>query len=284
MNIRITLKWVISIIIIIVSISICILGLNYQKKQGAKDKLANAASTFTEQMTSMESRQQQINEYYLDDTHEFIKPDIDSNELETLLNSVTTVKTTPDDFDLKKRDFPKALLEKSEKLTAMKTDSINKLNDLLVKQGSQSKIAALFMQAPTNWQVDEGNNVINENLTLEQIEQIRPLIYKKQGEWRTAMDRFLADAQTQLTQYTTTKKSIEDLMDGEQLASSATLETYAALLEQVQGIKNEQLRTELLTKLEAVHALLAQEVLTEPVIVPEVTVEEPSQIEEITIE
>lgn len=284
MNIRITLKWVISIIIIIVSISICILGLNYQKKQGAKDKLANAASTFAEQMTSMENRQQQINEYYLDDTHEFIKPDIDSNELETLLNSVTTVKTTPDDFDLKKRDFPKALLEKSEKLTAMKTDSINKLNDLLVKQESQSKIAALFMQAPTNWQVDEGNNVINENLTLEQIEQIRPLIYKKQGEWRAAMDRFLADAQTQLTQYTTTKKSIEDLMDGEQLASSATLETYAALLEQVQGIKNEQLRTELLTKLEAVHALLAQEVLTEPVIVPEVTVEEPSQIEEITIE
>lgn len=284
MNIRITLKWVISIIIIIVSISICILGLNYQKKQGAKDKLANAASTFAEQMTSMENRQQQINEYYLEDTHEFIKPDIDPNELETLLNSVTTVKTTPDDFDLKKRDFSKALLEKSEKLTSMKTDSINKLNDLLVKQESQAKIAALFMQAPTNWQVDEGNNVINENVTLEQIEQIRPLIYKKQGEWRAAMDRFLTDAQTQLTQYTTAKKSIEDLMDGEQLAPSATLETYAALLEQVQGIKNEQLRTELLTKLEAVHALLAQEVLAEPVIVPEVSVEEPGQIEEITIE
>lgn len=295
MNIRITLKWVISIIIIIISISICIFGLNYQKRQGAKDKLANAASTFTEQIESMENKQQQINEYYLDDTHEFIKSDIDSNELETLLNSVIIVKTTPDDFDLKKRDFSKALLEESEKLTSMKIDNSNKLNDLLVKQESQAKIAALFMQAPTNWQVDEGNNVINESLTLEQIEQIRPLIYKKQGEWRAAMDRFLTDAQTQLTQYTTAKKSIEDLMDGEQLAPSATLETYAALLEQVQGIKNEKLRAELATKLEAIYALLAEEVVPESVVVPEVTVEEvpvvpvvsveePSQIEEITIE
>ncbi|MHC5229770.1 hypothetical protein ACYSNW_16010 [Enterococcus sp. LJL99] len=285
MNIRITLKWVISIVIIISSIIICIFGLNYQRKQGNQDKIANAESTFADETTRLESIQQQVNEYYLDDTHEFIKADIDLNELETLLNSVTIVKTTPEDFDLKQTDFSETLLKKSEKLTSLKTDIVEKLNDLTVKQESQTKIATLFLQAPTNWQVDEGNNVINESLTMDQIEQIRPLIYKKQGAWREAMDRFLTDAQTQLSQYMTLKKSIEGQMDGEQLAASATLETYLTLVEQAQAIKNEQMRTELLTKLDAIHSLLVEPVAPDPAVVPEVTVdEEPNQVEEVVIE
>lgn len=279
MEIRITLKGVISIIVIISSIIICIFGLNYQKKQNNKDKIVNAESTFKDEMGKMETMQQQVNGYYLDDTYEFIKVEIDPNQLEDLLNSVTMIKTTPEDFELEKTEFSENLLETSGKLTSIKTDIINKLNDLTLKQESQTKITALFLHSPKNWQVNEGDNVINANLTMEQIEQIRSLIYKKTKKWREAMDSFLADAQTQLTQYATLKKSIEDQMDGEKLTPSVTLEIYSTLAEQAHTIKNEQLRTGLLAKLEVIHSLLSAQIPQETIVD-----EQPSQVEEIIIE
>lgn len=286
MNTRITLKWVISLIIVVSSIIICIFGLNYQKKQNNKDKIANAESTFPDEMTRMKEIQKQVNAYYVNDTHQFIKEGIDLNELETLLNSVTLVNTTPEDFTLKKTEFSEALLEKSKKLTSIKADIIETINDLAVKQESQTKITELFLQSPTNWQVDEGNNVIKPDLTLEQIEQVRPLIYKKEGGWRETMDRFLADAQAQVSQYKTIKKSIAEQMEGEKLAAGATFETYYALMEQTKEIKNEQLRTELLGKLATINSLLVVQGGTSPVVdVPEVTFEEqPVQAEEIVLE
>ena len=270
MNTKVSLKWAISMAIIISSITVCIFGLNYQKKHSTKEKVANAERTFNDETLKLEKNQKQIEDYYLDQTHEFIKNDIDSAGLDRILNSVSIVKTTPEDFGLEKSDFSDNSLRKSEKLTLLKTANVEKLTDVTIKIKTQKEIAALFEQSPVNWQVDEGNNVIKENLSMKTIEQIRPLIAKKQGVWRVSMDRFLADAQAQVSQYETIKKTIDDQMDGEKVASNATLETYHSLTEQVQLIKNEQLRTKLIEKLNNIYTLLGpQEVYNSLVTSPD---------------
>lgn len=257
-------NWVgkgIYIIVIFVSISICILGMASNANKEQQQKVEHAKSTIKDEAVKIQRLDKQISQFYQKDQSEFLVEPIEEDELKDIERNITILKTEALDFGLDR----KVLSADTSEVTKGKKELVDKVEDVKNKKALQNQVTALLVQAPNDWTIANGEAVIKDSTTLEQISKIRTTASKSKTEWSKAITSLLDEMETQVKQYKTMKQSIDMMGQEGTLTSNATIENVILIFNQLSEIKNESLKKDLSDKLDIIDKQLNKQEILESV-------------------
>lgn len=249
------------IIVILVSISICYIGIRLNADQEQYRKVEHAKTTIKDEAVKIKRLNKQINQFYQNDHEEFLAEPMVEEDLRTIERSILTLKTEAIDFGLENKSFSADTSE----VTQGKKELMDKIEDIKNKRSIQKQLAALLIQAPTDWTADNAEAVIKENTTAEKISKIRNQVSKTDTQWGRSVITLLDEMDTQVTQYEEMKQSIDMMGQEGVLTSNATIENIILIFNQLPQIKNETLQKELSDKLDVIDKQLEKQAIGDSV-------------------
>ncbi|EOL49382.1 hypothetical protein [Enterococcus caccae] len=254
-------KRFIYIIVIIGSISVCILGIRSNINKEYQRKVDYAKSTIKSESAKIKRLDKQVKQLYREDQEDFLMEPIDEEKLKSIERDIRTLKKEAVDFGLKDEDFSSNFVEviQGEKELSTKIEDFNR------KRTIQKQISELLVKAPVDWTANSPNIVINETASTATISQIRNEVSKSENNWTKAMSALLDEMDTQVKQYTELRRTIEAMIQDGALTSSMTVETFFLAISQLELVKNETLRQELANQLDIIDSLLKKQALGEVV-------------------
>ncbi|MGM0124513.1 hypothetical protein IGI37_001891 [Enterococcus sp. AZ194] len=192
----------------------------------SQNKKANEAQQVEEtkkKATELESIQKSLNEFYTDDSHEFIRVEKVSTDLTKLSTQLEALKD--------QKDYKKVSTE--FKKVSDKVETIQKVN-------------ALFTAAVISDNTLVKDPVLKEDKKLE----LEPL--KEDSAFAKLMNQAIAAAQTQFDDLQTAKELVDVIYVDGKVTDKANKENYDAAKKAVEKVKNKELIKELTKGLEAV--------------------------------
>ncbi|OJG73277.1 hypothetical protein RV12_GL000684 [Enterococcus quebecensis] len=236
------------LIVIGCSIGICFLGLRLNVSQQHQRKIEYAEETVRNEAVKIKQLNNQVRTLYQNDQEEFLIHPLEESSIVEVEEQIESLKSKAEDFGLKSKDFS---MDTSD-VVKSKQELVNKINQIKNKSSIQNQIAALLVDAPSDWATTADTVVINEKVTLQKIERMRSEITGNTGVWHNAITIILNEMDNQVKQYNELKQSIERMIDGESLTNDATIENFILSFNQLELIKNTILRKELTDKLELI--------------------------------
>lgn len=247
------------IIVILISISICLLGIRSNGKKEQQRKIEHIKSTLKDETVKINQLTKQISQFYQNDQEEFLADQIKEDELKDIQLNINTLKTEADDFGVEKKDFTADTSE----VRQAKEELVAKIEDIKNKKNIQNQVTALLMQTPTNWAANNEEAIIKESTTAEKILKIRHSVSKAETQWNQAIISLLDEMDAQVKQYKDIEQSIDMMEQDGVLTSNATIENVILIFNQLPQIKNETLKKDLSDKLDVIDTLLEKEETTD---------------------
>lgn len=248
---------IIYIIVILSSISICLIGIRSKANQEQQRKVEYAKSTIKSEAVKIKRLNKQIRQLYQNDQEEFLVEPIEKAKIKDIERDIIILKTEAVDFGLKSKDF---LTDNSE-VWQGKKELLLKIEEIKNKSGVQKRVSDLLVQAPTDWTTENLDVVIKENTTAEDIIKIRNDVSKMKDQWSEAITSVLDQMDVQVKQYNEIKQSIAEMNRDGVLTSEANMENFIFIFNQLSEIKNETLKKELSDQLDVIDKLLEKQAI-----------------------
>lgn len=252
---------IIYIFVIVVSISICFLGIKTNAGEEHQRKIEYAKATIKNEEIKMNRLNKQIFQLYQNGQEEFLVEPIDDEKVRGIESDILTLKTEAIDFGLKDKDFS---IDTSE-MTEGKKELLAKIADIKNKKDLQKQVTALIIDTPTDWSADTIDVVINENASVQLVSQIQHEVSKSENDWNKAIISYLKEIESQIKQYTDLKQSITAMNQNGELTDQATVENFILIFNQLDLIKSEPLKKELSDELDVIDKLLENQATSEVV-------------------
>lgn len=253
---------VIYLIVIISSIGICFLGLQSNANKEHQRKVEYAKTTIKNEAVKIQSLNKQILQFYQNDQEEFLVEPVDMEKLKEIEREIISLKTEAKDFDLKSNDFFADTVE----VTQGKKEMTTKIKNLKNKKEIQEQITALLVHAPSDWTAQTIDIIINEQASVTAISKLRSKIADSENEWNNAIIAFLAEMDTQVKYYSDLKQEITAMSKDGVLSDSVTIDNFILIFNQLDQIKNETLKKELVDKMDVIDNLLEKQAMGEVIV------------------
>lgn len=253
---------VIYLIVIISSIGICFLGLQSNANKERQRKVEYAKTTIKNETVKIQRLNKQILQFYQNDQEEFLVEPVDMEKLKEMEREILSLKTEAKDFDLKSNDFSVDTVE----VTQGKKEMTTKIKNLKNKKEIQEQITALLVHAPSDWTAQTIDIIINEQASVTAISKLRSKIADSENEWNNAIIAFLTEMDTQVKYYSDLKQEITAMSKDGVLSDSVTMDNFILIFNQLDQIKNETLKKELVDKMDVIDNLLEKQAMGEVIV------------------
>lgn len=141
-----------------------------------------------------------------------------------------------------------------------------KIKNLKNKKEIQEQITALLVHAPNDWTAQTIDIIINELASVTAISKLRSKIADSENEWNNAIIAFLTEMDTQVKYYSDLKQEITAMSKDGVLSDSVTMDNFILIFNQLDQIKNETLKKELVDKMDVIDNLLEKQAMGEVIV------------------
>lgn len=238
-------KYFILGLLIVASVAIIVFGRQISQKKNYQQRLESVNVTMKSEQSRLQNLQDTVNQLFINADSHLLNNGVTLEQLENLRTEVNAVKTTADDFQIKKADFP----QKMSKVHQQKKAVLNRLNQALTEWSLQDKINGLFQPENVNWQVLNPAATIQLNNQQTLINEINEqLAVMADNDWLALAKNYINIATDQTNQIAGSLDLLNQLAPNGQLSADATSEQYQQLVNSLYSINNENLANQLSAK------------------------------------
>lgn len=241
---------IISAVIVGSSIIICLVGYRMSEKRHSKQRLENAEITVKQERTQLNSLEEAVSSFYLDEEKVFLKPDLLESTVQDTKEALTNVKVSAEDFGLVALDTDTTDLANKKKELLAEVETMQQKIDL------QAQVSGLFDTPIEDWVKVNSDYIIKTTTTKSIIQQIKSNLVDYNDAWSQSLNTYLDNANQQIVMYEELSATISSFLQGDELSGNGTVENYYELVEQLKQVKNEELLQELTTQLKKVESLM----------------------------